>query len=137
MAPKRSSVAGNTPPIIRSQTSVVVTSMTPDSRPRVDQLLHGLAADAGGVEHEAVVLALELGGDLLHAGRGDAEHGEADRGQALPSPGAAAAARASASRCLTMPAIACAPLASTWREMELSPCTSVTEYIIMMSDGPT
>ena len=36
-------------------------------QPRVDQLLHRLAADAGGVEHEAVVLALELGGDLLHA----------------------------------------------------------------------
>ena len=33
MAPKRSSVAGNTPPISRSQTSVVVTSITPASRP--------------------------------------------------------------------------------------------------------
>ena len=36
-----------------------------------------------------------------------------------------------------MPTIAWAPLASTWREIELRPCTSVTEYIIMMSAGPT
>ena len=41
------------------------------------------------------------------------------------------------SRAFTMPAIACAPLARTWREIALRPCTSVTEYIIMMSDGPT
>ena len=37
----------------------------------------------------------------------------------------------------TMPPMAWAPLASTWREIELRPCTSVTEYIIMMSLGPT
>jgi hypothetical protein len=36
-----------------------------------------------------------------------------------------------------MPASALAPLASTTREIELRPCTSVTEYIMVMSAGPT
>jgi hypothetical protein len=100
----------------------------------VDQLLHRLAADAGGVEDEAVVLGLQRRGDLLDAGRGDAEHGEADARQLL---GASARFRAASARALTMPAMACAPLASTARVIELRPCTSATECIIMMSDGPT
>ena len=37
----------------------------------------------------------------------------------------------------TMPAIALAALPSTCREMRLRPATSVTEYIIAMSEGPT
>ena len=36
-----------------------------------------------------------------------------------------------------MPASACAALASTTREMRLSPAISTTEYIIVMSLGPT
>ena len=36
-----------------------------------------------------------------------------------------------------MPTNAFAPLASTAREIELRPCTSVTEYIMVMSAGPT
>ena len=36
-----------------------------------------------------------------------------------------------------MPASACAALASTRSEMRLMPATSVTEYIMQMSDGPT
>ncbi len=36
-----------------------------------------------------------------------------------------------------MPATACAALARMVREMRLSPATSVTEYIIAMSLGPT
>src|SRR4051794_40782273 len=36
-----------------------------------------------------------------------------------------------------MPAMALAPLASTEREIELRPCTSVTEYIMVISAGPT
>ena len=38
---------------------------------------------------------------------------------------------------LTMPASALAPLASTAREIELRPCTSATECIMVMSAGPT
>ena len=37
----------------------------------------------------------------------------------------------------TMPAIALAALPSTCREMRLRPATSVTEYIMAMSEGPT
>ena len=36
-----------------------------------------------------------------------------------------------------MPATALAPFDSTAREIELRPCTSVTEYIMVMSAGPT
>jgi hypothetical protein len=36
-----------------------------------------------------------------------------------------------------MPASACAALASTFSLMRLMPCTSVTEYIMQMSLGPT
>src|SRR5258708_10396927 len=36
-----------------------------------------------------------------------------------------------------MPMSALAPLASTWREIEFSPCRAVTEYIMVMSAGPT
>jgi hypothetical protein len=36
-----------------------------------------------------------------------------------------------------MPAIAAAALPSTLRVIEFRPCTSATEYIIMMSAGPT
>src|SRR6266436_340160 len=46
------------------------------------------------------------------------------------------AARAS-SRAFTMPTSALAPLASTWREIEFSPCTSVTEYTMVISACPT
>ena len=50
---------------------------------------------------------------------------------------ALAFARPLASRACAMPISAWAPLASTCREIELRPETSVTEYIIVMSDGPT
>src|SRR5262249_58915633 len=43
----------------------------------------------------------------------------------------------SSRRALTMPISALAPLASTAREIELRPCTSATEYIMVMSAGPT
>jgi len=36
-----------------------------------------------------------------------------------------------------MPAAACAALPMTWREIAFSPATSVTEYIMAMSFGPT
>ena len=49
----------------------------------IDQLLHRSAADAGGVEDQAFEVVLgELGRDLLHAGRRDAEHRQTDGGQA-------------------------------------------------------
>ena len=39
--------------------------------------------------------------------------------------------------CAIIPANACAALASTFSLMRLMPCTSVTEYIMQMSLGPT
>jgi len=48
-----------------------------------------------------------------------------------PSSGAALAA------CRNAPPMAPAALPSTRREMRFSPATSVTEYIMAMSDGPT
>ena len=64
-----------------SATSVVVMSMTPEMQAGIDQLFHRAAADAGGVEDEAFPVGFERRRDLLHAGRGDAEHGQADGGQ--------------------------------------------------------
>ena len=46
---------------------------------RVGELFHRLAAGAGGVEDEAIVVVFERGADGLDAGRGNAEHGEAER----------------------------------------------------------
>jgi hypothetical protein len=91
---------------------------------------HRLPADAGGVEHQAVIVALQPRRDLLHAGRGDAEHGQADGRLARRG------AVRRAAPC-TMPAMACAALPSTSSVIALSPCTSATECIIVMSDGPT
>ena len=102
----------------------------------IDQLLHRAAADAGGMEHETLEIVLAGRGDLLHGGRGDAEHGDADRRQSGARSRVCFAARSS-SRAFTMPTSALAPLASTMREIEFSPCTSVTEYIMVMSAGPT
>ena len=51
-----------------------------------------------------------------------------------PMAGLSSAAAASAR---IMPASAWAALASTTREIRLSPATSTTEYIIVMSLGPT
>ena len=136
MAPKRSSVAGNTPPIIMSQISVVVTSMTPDS---------SRESTSFSMDWPPMPVAWNTRQSYspLSWAVTCCTHVVVTPNMVRPTagrPSAArrwAAARASARRCLTMPAIACAPLASTWREMELSPCTSVTEYIIMMSEGPT
>ena len=55
----------------------------------VDELLHRLAADAGGVEDQALPVVADQLRHLLHAGRRDAEHGEADQRPVL----AGAAAR--------------------------------------------
>ena len=71
----------------RSQTSVVVTSMTPGEQAGIDELLHRLPAGAGGVEDEAIEFLLQRAGDQLHARRGDAEHGEADGGLGLGATG--------------------------------------------------
>ena len=40
-------------------------------------------------------------------------------------------------RYATIPASACAALANTFSDMRLMPETSVTEYIMQMSEGPT
>ena len=47
----------------------------------IDELLHRAAANAGGVEDEALEILAQVGRDLLHRRRGDAEHGDADRRQ--------------------------------------------------------
>ena len=49
----------------------------------VQQFFHGLAAGAGGVEHQAVIVRLQQRHHLLHAGRGHAEHADADGGTAV------------------------------------------------------
>ena len=50
------------------------------NQPGLDEFLHGLAAGAGGVKHQAVEAAgFERFPDRRHAGRGDAEHGHAER----------------------------------------------------------
>ena len=69
-------------------------------------------------------------------------HGVVTPNMVSPTAGLPAAARRWAARAfggarLHHADMACAPLARTWRDMELSPCTSVTEYSIMMSEGPT
>ena len=89
------------------------------------------------MEHQALVFAGQRRLDLLHARRRDAERVRPIAGSSGRAAGVARASRAAARRAFTMPAIACAPLASSWREIALRPCTSVTEYIIMMSAGPT
>ncbi len=47
--------------------------------PEIDQFLHGTAACAGGVEHEAFPIRRQSRCDLLHAGRRHPKHGQTDR----------------------------------------------------------
>src|SRR4029450_7917480 len=54
-----------------------------------------------------------------------------------PTAGLAADGASTARPYAIMPARAWAALASTRSEMRLMPCTSVTEYIMQRSDGPT
>ena len=96
---------------------------------RVDELLHRLPAGARGVEHERFEARSRASGEARDQRRGDAEHREPHEwpvGGLAPECG-----------WLTMPASAWAALPSTCREMRFRPATSVTEYIIAMSDGPT
>ena len=129
ITPRRSGPAGNTPPTTRSATSVVVMSRTRVDHARVDQLLHRLPARSGGVEHERIESLAEGRDELRDEGGGDAEHRQTDGGQV--------GAGSTVTGCATMPAMALAALPSTSREMRLSPATSVTEYIMAMSAGPT
>ena len=98
IAPKRSSVAGSTPPNKRSQTSVVVMSITPGQRAGIDELLHRLPADAGGVENEALEIVFQRIDDCVDAGRRYPEHGEADRRLAAASGGPPIALRVCGAR---------------------------------------
>jgi hypothetical protein len=66
-----------------SQISVVVDVDDARDLARIDQLFHRLAADARGVEDEAVVVVAERRADLADALGGHAEHGEPD-GRAWP-----------------------------------------------------
>ena len=98
-------------------------------QPGVGELFHRLAADAGGVEDEAVVVVVEPLGHGLHARRRDAEHRQAERRLVVGVE--------IAGGCAIIPASACAAFASTCSLMRWMPCTSVTEYIMQMSLGPT
>ena len=136
-APKRSSVAGITPPMSRSQTSVVVTSITPCSRP--DSISFSIDWPPTPVAWKT-----RQSYSCLSVSAICCTHGVVTPNMVSPMAGSSGRAgrrprtsRMAAARALTMPSIACAPLARIWREIELSPCTSVTEYIIMMSEAPT
>ena len=107
------------------------TSITRGEQSRLDQLLHRLPAGAGRVEHEAVVVRLEPLRDRLHAGRREAEHGEADRRAATRRRSSPCRRRRSCRRARARRS------PSTRSEMRLMPATSVTEYIMQMSAGPT
>ena len=90
-SPRRnaSSSAGNTPPTSMSATSVVVMSRNAGEQAGVAQPLHGAAADAGGVENQAVVVGFKALRHRLHAGRRHAEHGDADGRARQLAPGLA------------------------------------------------
>jgi hypothetical protein len=45
---------------------------------RIDELFHRLATNTGGVENQAIDIIAQARNSLLHAGRGHAEHGQAD-----------------------------------------------------------
>ena len=132
-APKRSSVAANTPPISRSHTSVVVRSIAASSSPE---------SASFSIERPPVPVAW----NTRHSARGSSR--SASRCTAVVvtpnmvsptaglSPGRARPPSVDV-RERTMPASAWAALPSTSREIRLSPCTSVTEYIIKMSEAPT
>ena len=92
----------NMPPIIMSQISVVVTSITPD-----EQAANRPASPSTGRRCRwrgtpGIVIVLELLGDLLHARRRDAEHGQADGGQ-FSSRAPGRAARFCSIRCVPSP----------------------------------
>ena len=137
IAPMRSSVAGSTPPNSMSAISVVMISMTPVSSPE---------STSFSIERPPTPVAWKTrhSNSLANAPEICCTQGVVTPnmvspigGSSPPGARAAAAFALSASRARTMPTIACAPLPSTWREIELRPCTSVTEYIIVMSAGPT
>ena len=128
IAPKRSSVAGNTPPSKRSQTSVVVMSITPaiaskstsfsidwPPTPVAWKTRHSKSSSNAPVmaSTQGVVtpnMVSPIAGFTLPR-----RSGTRSRSFVL------------AARAFTMPTMAAAPLASTWRVTELRPATSVTE----------
>ena len=98
----------------------------------IAERLHRAAAGAGGVEHQAVELALEV--RAAPPGR----RASSRRTWSARPPGALAPAALlppALGRWAIMPASAWAALARTVSVIELSPCTSATECIIRMSDG--
>ena len=96
---------------------------------RIHELLHRLAADAGGVEHEAVVVAPRA--PCVTA----CTHGVVTPNIVRPMAGLVTAWLGGG--CAIMPASACAAFASTCSLDAVDARTSVTEYIMQMSLGPT
>ena len=119
-SPRRNAVAsqGNTPPTIMSATSVVVMSRKPGQQAGMAKCLHRLAAGAGRVEDEAIVILLKRFLHRLYARRCHAEHGYANR---RPRAGLRAAISSPLGIRATMPASAWAALASTRSEIRLRP----------------
>ena len=103
-------------------------SRTADDQARVDQLLHRLPARTGGVEHERIEPPASSSARRVTSGVVTPN---------IVSPTAAGHPALAGIGLATMPAIALAALPSTCREMRLRPATSVTEYIMAMSEGPT
>ena len=132
IAPKRSSVAGSTPPISMSATSVVVRSMTPAIMPEstsfsIERPPTPVAWNTRHSNSSRSAALMRCTAGVVTPNIVSPTAGRRRVGRGLPP----------SRRAFAMPISACAPLASTWREIELRPETSVTEYIIVMSEGPT
>ena len=121
----------STPPTTSSVTSVVVMSSTPASRPE---------SASFSMVWPPVPVAWKTrqsysASSCLHTAwtHGVVRPNIVRPRAGLPCCSADEGGRENAS----MPASACAAFASTFSEMRLIPATSVTEYIMQMSEGPT
>ena len=86
IAPKRSSVAGNTPPSKQIADLGGGDVDDADHGAGIDEFFHRLAADAGGVENQTLEIVVERIDDGFDARRGHAEHGEADHRPVAAAP---------------------------------------------------
>jgi hypothetical protein len=120
--------ADSTPPTNSSATSVVVRSSTAVSEPD---------ATSFSIDCPPVPVAWKTMQSWLASSSAVAACTQAVVTPNIVSPIAASASAGVGCQARTMPATACAALASTWREMRFSPDTSTTGYSIMMSALPT
>ncbi len=118
------------PPISRSATSVVVTSITPAMRP--EETSFSIACPPVPVAWKT---RQSQSSPRCRVRR--VTHGVVTPNMVMPRAGLSWASSATGGPDAAMPAMARAALASTTREMRLRPAMSVTEYIMAMSLGPT